>query len=235
MITNAIYFGGKSLSEYGVVPSSSGTHSAPARKREMVSVAGRNGAVSFDEGSFENITVKYPVGIRRPVDSHLEDCRNYLLSLQGYQRLEDTFHPDEFRLGIYEGGFEPEVTVRGRVGKIELSFDCKPQRFLKDGEKEIEVSSGGTVYNPTNFVALPLIRAYGTGTLTIGSQTIQINSANTYTDIDCDTMDAFKGATNCNGNITLLSGDFYKLNPGVNTVTFSGITRVIITPRWWKI
>lgn len=235
MSSNALYFGNKDLSEFGVVPSSSGTHSAPARKRTMIRVPGRNGLVHFADGSFENITIKYPVGIRRPVDKNLENCRNYLLSFEGYQRLEDTFHPDEYRMGIYEGGFEPSVSVRGRVGAVELSFDCKPQRFLKSGELEIEVTSGRTVYNPTDFVALPLVRAYGTGTITIGNRTIRIDSANVYTDIDCDTMDAFKGATNCNGNITLLSGDFFSLKPGTNTITYSGITRVVITPRWWKI
>lgn len=235
MIKNAILFGGKDLSEYGVVPSGSGTYTAPARKRTMENVPGRNGALCFSDGSFENISVKYPVGIKKPVGSNLDECRNYLLSLEGYQRLEDTYHPDEFRMGIYEGGFEPSVSVRGRIGNIELSFDCKPQRYLKEGEREFEVSSGATLYNPTNYTALPLVRAYGTGTITIRNQTIRIDSANTYTDIDCDTMDAFKGATNCNGNITLLSGDFFKLEPGVNTVSFSNITRVIITPRWWKI
>lgn len=235
MAKNELFFAGRSLSEFGVVPSGSGTHSAPARKRTMESVPGRNGALTFEDGSFENISVKYPVGIKKPVDKNLDDCRNYLLSLSGYQRLEDTFHPDEFRIGAYEGGFEPTVSVRGRVGAIELVFNCKPQRFLKEGEREIEVSSGDGISNTTNFTALPLVRAYGTGTLKIGNQTIMITRANVYTDIDCDSMDAFKGATNCNGNIVLLSGGFFKLEPGFTGITYSGITRVIITPRWWKI
>lgn len=235
MSKNKIFFGGKDLSEYGIVPSGSGVYSAPARKRTMVGIPGRNGELSFEDGSFENIPVKYPVGVKRPVDKHLDDCRNYLLSLGDYQRLEDTYHPDEYRMGIYQGGFEPSISVMGRIGKVELTFNCKPQRFLKEGEREIEVSSGDVVFNPTNFKALPLVRAYGTGTLSMGGETIRIDTANSYTDIDCESMDAFKGATNCNGNITLLSGEFFCLNPGTNTVTFSGITRVIITPRWWKI
>ncbi|MBR4668530.1 MAG: hypothetical protein IKO76_07235 [Butyrivibrio sp.] len=232
---NKIFFGDKDLSEYGVVPSGSGTYSAPARKRTMESVPGRNGALTFEDDSFENISVKYPVGIRKPVGKHLDDCRNYLLSFSGYQRLEDTYHPEEFRLGVYEGGFEPAISVKGHIGTVDLTFNCKPQRFLKDGERDIEVTSGNELYNYTYFTALPLVRAYGTGTLAIGNQTIRINSANVYTDIDCDTMDAFKGASNCNGNIELLSGDFFKLKPGITGISFSGITRVIIRPRWWKI
>ena len=82
--------------------------------------------------------------------------------------------------------------------------------------------------------ALPLIRVYGTGALAIGNVTITINSASGYTDIDCDLMDAFKGSTNCNGNITLTSGEFFYLDPGENGISFgSGITKVIVKPRWW--
>ena len=62
--------------------------------------------------------------------------------------------------------------------------------------------------------------------------TMTISSANSYTDIDCDIMDAFKGSTNCNGNI---SGSFPTLAPGDNTVDLpsSGITKIEIIPRWW--
>lgn len=234
---NYITFNGKNLADFGVVLSGAGTHSAPQRDISMVAVPGRNGAISFDNGAFKNVTVTYHVGVRRPTSKNLENLRNYLLSLKGYQRMEDTYHPYEYREGVFVGGFDPEVTVKGLIAEVDLQFDCKPQRFLKSGEEEIEITSSGTkIFNRTPMIAKPLVRVYGTGTVSIGSQTITISSANSYTDIDCDIMDAFKGSVNCNGNIVLSSGEFFVLEPGENNITFSaGISKVIVKPRWWII
>lgn len=231
---NYIRFAGKNLSEFGVVLSSPEIHGAPSRDITAVNVPGKNGALTLDNGRFNNLTVQYHAGIKRPVNDNLENLRNFLLSKTGYQRLEDSYHKDQFRLGIYSGPFSPTVSVRNRIGGVDLSFNCKPQRFLKSGEREVEYTSNGVLCNKQLTVAKPLVRVYGTGTLTIGDETITINSSHGYTDIDCDIMDAFMGSTNCNGNITLSSGEFFRLEPGDNGINFSsGITKVIITPRWW--
>ena len=43
-------------------------------------------------------------------------------------------------------------------------------------------------------------------------------------------------ADNRNASVKLLSGGFPVLQEGDNGVTLgSGISRIIITPRWWKI
>ena len=116
-----------------------------------------------------------------------------------------------------------------------LTFDCMPQRWLLSGDAQQTFTSNGTIYNPTLYTAKPLIRAYGTGSMTINGTTVQITSANQYTDIDCELMDAFKGSTNCNGNIVLTNGKFPTLAPGMNNITKSGITSLVITPKWWTL
>jgi phage-related protein len=62
-----------------------------------------------------------------------------------------------------------------------------------------------------------------------------VNTANGYTDIDCEMMNCYKGSINCNGNVTMTTGNFFELKEGNNTVTYSGFSAVEITPRWWKI
>jgi phage-related protein len=55
-----------------------------------------------------------------------------------------------------------------------------------------KVASGTTIINPTMYDALPLIRVYGSGTLTIGREKIVIASnSNDYVDIDSDIMDCY--------------------------------------------
>ena len=122
-----------------------------------------------------------------------------------------------------------------KFGTFEVIFDCDPRKFLKEGEKKREYTASGSLKNPTRFEALPLMRVYGTGTVTIGSVAVTINTANVYTDIDCELQEAYKGSTNCNGNITLGSGEFPKLKEGTNNIYLSGVSKVELTPRWWTI
>ena len=116
-----------------------------------------------------------------------------------------------------------------REGEFDLAFDCKPERFLKSGEQPIEFTADGALFNQTLQDAKPMLRVYGD--IGIGSRTMTISDTTDYTDIDCESMDAYYEAENRNSNI---SGDFPILEPGENGVTLgSGITKLIITPRWW--
>ena len=228
---NWLTFDGVSTKDFGVYISGGGTYNAPARSREVISVPGRNGDLIIDNGRYENTEVVYHAFIYRNFGVNVEGLRNLLLSNTGYVRIEDTYHPEEFRLGVYSGDFQADVVDWLEAGEFDLTFNCKPQRFLKSGEDAITFTSGGSVLNETMQTAKPLLRVYGTGTFSIGGATMTISSANIYTDIDCDLMDAFKGTTNCNGNI---SGTFAALAPGDNAITLgSGITKIEITPRWW--
>lgn len=229
---NWLTFDGVSLKDFGVYINGSGTFNAPARSREIVNIPGRNGALMIDNGRYENTDVVYHAFVYKNFASNIEGLRNLLLSRTSYKTLKDTYHPAEYRLGIYKGDFNADVVEWLQAGEFDLTFDCKPQRFLESGEEVVEFTlASNTILNPTSQIAKPLLRVYGTGTFSVNGNQMTISSADVYTDIDCDLMDAFKGLTNCNGNI---SGVFPELIPGENTVSIvSGITKIEITPRWW--
>lgn len=231
-----LIFDGTSTQTYGVFLISNGVYNAPEREFERISIPGRNGDLLIDNGRYSNFELEYDAIIYNDFNTNLSNLKNIFMSKTGYCRLEDTFYPDEFRMAKYSGAFEMESVRPGDIGHFILRFDCKPQRFLKSGETTTEFRSNGTITNPTRMTALPLVRVYGTGQLSIGGNTIRINTNSSYTDIDCDIQDAFRGSTNCNGNIELSSGKFFQLKPGSNSVSLgSGITKVAITPRWWRL
>ena len=232
---NWITLDGKSFLDFGVFISGSGTYNAPERDVEKITVPGRNGELTVDKGRYKNISLKYPAFIVSNFDDNIEGLRNFLLAQEGYKRLEDTYHPEEFRLARFSGEFVAKPIDELYAGQFDLEFDCYPQRFLKDGENVIETQAAITINNKYMTEAKPLIRAYGTGTFTISGVTVQITSANVYTDIDCDLQEAYTDtlATNCNANIVLTSGSFPVLKPGNNSISMSGITKLEITPRWW--
>ena len=231
---------GKPSRDFDVYVSGAGTYLSPERSFEEVEVPGRNGSIYLYD-RYKNVEITYDAWIAKEdgskeVDRKFRSLRSFLLSRDGYFRLEDTYHPDEIRFASYVNSFEPDVLPSLDAISFTLTFSCKPQRFIKNFyDVPIEVTTSGSIFNnDTYFVAKPLIRVYGTGSFTIGNVTSTINTANSYTDIDCDLQEAYKDtlSNNCNNKITLTNAQFPCLIPGDNTITFtSGITKIELYPR----
>ena len=177
-IFKALSFDNVSSRTYGVYITGEAVYNAPEREVEMISIPGRNGQFALDKGRFENIEVTYPAGIFAQNETDfanaISDFRNFLCSREGYVRLTDEYNPNEYRMAIYKSGLEVEPAML-RAGEFEITFDCKPQRFLTSGETASTVSSGGTLANPTLFESSPLIEAEGYGTIGFNGYEIKIN------------------------------------------------------------
>ena len=178
MALNTFTFGGVTSSDFGIYVSGEGLFNAPKRSAEVVSIPGRNGNFIVDKGSFENIEVTYRVFNQ---EKNLDDFRTKLANLRsalaskvGYQRLTDTFHPAEYRMGAFIDGVEVKPVMYNTASEFELKFNCKPQRFLTSGETAVSVTSGDTVTNPTQFDARPLLQVWGYGAITIGGKQVKI-------------------------------------------------------------
>lgn len=233
---NYVSFNNHALTDFGVYISGTGIYGSAERDYEEVEVPGRNGSVYLDNNRFKNVEVTYPAFILGGnFSSDIANLRAFLGSSPGYHRLDDTYYPNEYRMAIYAGPFEPEVHDSLEGASFDLTFICKPQRFLKSGDNAQNVSSGDTIYNPTYYTSKPLIRVVGSGTITINSVSVQINENSDYTDLDCELEDAYHNNDNRNGNVVTPNIDYPSLVSGANTITYSGFTSVTITPRWWTI
>lgn len=179
--TGAIFkgftFDGIDSKTYGVYISGDAAFNAPERDVEMIEIPGRNGAFALDNGRFHNITVTYPAGLFGDTESDfaagINALRNALASRKGYCRLEDDYNPDEYRMAVYKSGLEVDVASL-ESGQFNIVFECKPQRFLKSGETEQAITSGGTITNPTLFEARPLLQVWGYGNIDINGELISI-------------------------------------------------------------
>ena len=228
-------FGPLKSIDYGVWISGEGTFNRPKRAYTEKTIPGRNGTLLIDEGRFLNVDLVYPAFIADDMPGRIDAFLNDLASMTGYQRLEDTYHPYEFRMAQFTG--EVKVQTEGymnRHGGFNISFNTMPQRYLKSGEKAIAFTANGTILNRTQMPSKPFLRVFGSaaGTLGIGSQTITISAIDGYVDIDCEIMDAYKGTTNCNGNVEFTGP--ITIPAGVNGIELTGgITKVEISPRWY--
>jgi len=178
-IFKALEFDGESSKQYGVYITGEAVYNAPERQVEMIAIPGRNGAYALDKGRFENIEVTYPAGIF--ADNELDfaeaisDFRNFLCSKKGYVRLTDDYNPTEYRMAIYKSGLEV-TPAQLRAGEFEITFECKPQRWLLSGETAMSVTSGDEINNPTLFDSSPLLEVEGYGDIGIGSQSITLDN-----------------------------------------------------------
>jgi phage-related protein len=197
-LLNHLTYDGVDSSSFGVFISGDGVFDAPARRGEMISIPGRNGSLFMDEGVFENIEVEYPAFIGTGYEAlfrqKLGDLRSWLSSRGNYKRLTDTYHPDEFRLGVYREGLEVDPQHITRAGEFTLKFDCKPQRFLLSGENSVVFIENGTIINPTLFASSPLIKVRGNGTVSFGNNgeyrfVVSDNTGTIW--IDTDIMEAY--------------------------------------------
>lgn len=180
-IFNWLTFGGVSSADYGIYITGEGVYNAPERAVELTQIPGRNGAIPIDLGRWENIEVVYPAstGTMSQADfrTALSDFRNAIASQRGYQRLEDTYHPDEYRMGLFVNGLEVEPTAQGRAGEFDLVFNCKPQRFLTSGETAVAVANGGSIDNPTELDASPLLAIEGYGAVSFAGYSVEVDNA----------------------------------------------------------
>jgi len=239
-------FNGKASTDFRLICSGGGTYGAPKRVYDTVHIPGRNGSLLIDKGYYEDIEVSYKdVGFIPEewypfdMDQRLAAIREWLFGPIGYKRLEDTWHPDEYRMGYISQSFSPSMLDSLEAGKVDIKFNCKPQRYLKYGEIPVVIEKGLTLFNPTSFAAFPIIMIEGSGTVTIqnedGTFSITVESDAT---VDCDMMNVYHRTENLNSKSTFsLPSGLDKMYLGKkNVISYSdSITKLSIIPRWWRL
>ena len=157
------------------------------------------------------------------------------MAKKGYRRLETSDDPYHYWMARVENS--PQIAMRLRtLSPFDVSFDCKPQRFVKSGENTVVFTENGSLFNQYGQVALPFITLYGQGEgqLTIGDCVVEVKTLDGTLYLDSDTQNAYNDEGNQNLNIN--APVFPVLDDGEIPIAFSGgIERVEIIPRWWEL
>ena len=174
-------FDGISSDTFNLFVTEAIVHNAPERAVEMLEIPGRNGFYALDQGRFNNTEVTYHVVVDGSDDAdfseEIADVREWLCSGTGYKRLEDDYNPNEYRMAVYRNGFETDEAFWNGA-EFDITFDCKPQRWLTSGETATAVANNGTLTNPTRFDAEPLLEVKGYGGIEFNGYEIDVVNAN---------------------------------------------------------
>lgn len=237
-----ISFNGISAKDLGYVVQTSPVQNFPAKDVATQHVYGRNGDLVIDKGSYTNVEREYSLGIPflcgASFTATTSNLVNWLHSTSGYARLEDTYDPEVYRLAKFSdaGSF---TNLCDAATTFKLKFDCKPQRYLKSGEKEIKMEGTSSVIrNNYLYESKPLITieglnhfskydvlmletSNGNKTDAISIYSSDINSIT----IDSELQSAYSGNKDINDKIGLNGHDFPTLKTGENKLNLKHFSK----------
>lgn len=162
-----IKFNNRDSTKLGIIVQTPPTYVYPERDIETKHIPGRNGDLVIDNNCFKNVNRTYSIakvypkniiGSRFTAYTMCASEINEWLHSAGadYTILEDDYDPDVYRLAKYsESASFTDVCEGALIGNI--TFECKPQRFLKSGLVPEVFGSEVHMTNQSVYDALPLI------------------------------------------------------------------------------
>ncbi len=156
-----LIFNSVSAEDLGLVIQAPPAYTFPAKDLSTTHVPGRNGDLILDNYCYNNVDRTYSIAsVFRPGTGFIansEKIIKWLTTPTGYCRLEDSYDPLVYRMASYSASGSL-TNYYDQATSLSITFNCKPQRYLKSGEKEVcYTGSEITIDNPTTETALPLI------------------------------------------------------------------------------
>lgn len=238
MEPNYFYYNGRRSTDMGLYLLNPPRIPWPARQADFVEVPGRNGSLRIDRGSYKNVRISYNCFFAGD-PARASEIAGWLCSSGSYIELRDSYNPCVFRLAVFDGGVDVQNDFN-QIGRVQITFDCKPQQWTDTGQQPIsymipaapydyfDLREMGELYNPYPFTAAPLILLDGSAdvALTIsndqGERTLRCTTSY-YTTVDCE-MHNMSGAyqrgdveANLNSQLKATT-DFPVLAPGRNII-----------------
>ena len=245
-----ISYNGVSSLDFGIQVEHPPGYQTPKKDYDTYHIPGRNGDLVLYKNSYQNAKRKYDISFSNANRKYIDMANavsEWLNSPCVYARLEDSYEPGYYRMAIYDNDTSLS-NIYNQGGRASITFNCKPQRFLKSGDTKYKMN--GNVYelnNPTRFDAKPLIIISGYGNLTLQlfnytyykGYVIQVKGipSDNPIIIDSELMDCYYDVENYNSKLTLNNG-YPILGPGRNTIAVQkreGESSVEVIPRWWTL
>ncbi len=156
-----LIFNSISTEDLGLIIQAPPVYTFPSKDLSTEHVPGRNGDLIIDNKSYNNVDRVYSIAsVFRPGTGFIANSQKiieWLTSAKGYCRLEDSYDPLVYRLAEYQAN-NSLTNYYDQATAMNVTFNCKPQRYLKDGEKEVDFTGSEIVLeNPTKEISLPYI------------------------------------------------------------------------------
>lgn len=232
-----LHFKGHSSLEYCLLIAEKASYKGAARDVTYTSVAGRSGDLITDNGRYKNVKLSYKLALLNTSPHSFNKLVRLIKQWlynggHGYFKLWDSYDGAYYRLASLADEINVEQELAA-LGSLSLKFNCKPYKYSFEGERAIELSQAGSIYNAEAYESKPYIKIFGSGnaTLYINNNAYNFTDIADYIEVDSELMNAYKGTTPANNQMK--GAGFPIFQPGYNNISWNGgITRLEIVPRW---
>ncbi len=199
----------------------------PEIRVRRTQIDGRDGDI-IDEIGYESYTKKIKIGLHG--NFNIDEVIKYFT---GSGNVTFSNEPDKYYIAKILNKIDYNRLIRYRTATIE--FHVQPFKYKKDEniiDETITNQESIIVSNVGLEISKPIITLYGSGEVTIlknNNDVFKINIDDDFVIIDSNEEEAYKDNTLKNRQMV---GEFMKLDPGDNTITWVGnLTRIKIEPR----
>lgn len=209
--------------EYGIYVDTPPPITMPIERVSYTNVPGKSGALTQTEGEdvYEDLILTAQCVMKE--GSRIPEIMRWL---KGEGKVAFANRKGGFYYARVNNLIPFDKIMRGRENRaFPIVFRCKPFWYANE-EEEIALTKGGIIENAGSVYAEPILTVYGSGdgALTIGENTVELTGMAGSMTINSELEECYSGIVNMNEK---MSGDFPKLQPGLNGVTWSGgVTKV---------
>lgn len=222
------HFKGKDSRDFGILISAAPEKVRAERRVEQVTIPGRNGELTMDEGTYAPYVLSVECGTRGS-----ENLDEILAWLNGAGELILCTEPDKvFRASIYN-----KISVADMIylyNSFLLQFRVQPFKYSVNAAGDaLELTAPTTIRNSGTVYSEPIITVFGSGdiTLNINGNSYPLRNVDGNITIDSEMMEVFKGNTNQNSKYG--GAEFPSFEVGKNEIRWTGnVSKIKIQPRW---
>ncbi len=203
----------------------------PKRREDEVTIPGRNGVLTIDEGCYEGYTLSVECGKRGT-----EKLGDIVTWLDGSGDLILSTEPDK----VYRARISNAISIADVIylyNSFLVQFKVFPFKYsvnaIRSHADDLTLTTPTSIKNKGTVYAEPTITVYGSGniTLTINGANYTLTGVDGYITVDSEMMEVYKGAINANNKYAAM--DFPRFEVGRNTISWTGnVTKVEIEPKW---
>lgn len=194
--------------------------------KEFIEVTGRHGFLTINKGSYKPIDYSFEMIVRGKEKKDI-----IKKAFKGSGELILSNEVSRYYKAVISGSITFERQIRD-IFKVTIPFKLQPFAYERFNNM-LTYTSPFIIENPTNTTAQPKLRINGSGSavIRINDNDIMISDIGGIIILDFEMKEAYDiGYSQKNNKV---SGEFYDLVEGENTITWSGgVTKVEIWTNW---
>lgn len=221
---------GVRCTKYGIHVTELPPLTIPSERISHITVPGRPGSLTMLEGEdvYDDMLLSANCIIDDPV--RIPDIAAWL---KGSGTVTFANRQGGFYYARIANQIEFGKILRGNPHRsFAVTFRCSPFWYADEMAAFTVATSGSTFNNPGSVYSEPVIKVHGSGeiTLMVNQTIIELSEIAGDIVLDSALQEAYWGTASLNH---CMSGDFPKLPPGMNTISWTGdVSSIQILPNW---